>query len=135
LDALICDDRKLCNRLLAAGLAGFDLARDTAISTPDVSQDASSLLLMRKRQRVPDRSSPSACAASASVAMVVSVSSFVARVQRKLEWADQARRTARASIAFPQGLRLLFSPAAEVRHSSRDTKKAGCRRPSLALRA
>jgi hypothetical protein len=38
--------------------------------------------------------------------------------------ADQARGTAKASIAFPQRLRLLFSPAAK-RHSSREVKKAG----------
>jgi len=56
------------------------------------------------------------------------------RVQRNLEWADQARGPARASIAFPQRLRLLFSPAAKWRHSSR-YKKAGYRRPPLALRA
>jgi hypothetical protein len=66
---------------------------------------------MRKRQRMPDQSGPSPCAASVAAAMVISVSSFMARVQRNLEWADQARWTARTSIAFPQRLRLLFSPA------------------------
>jgi hypothetical protein len=81
----------------------------------------------------PTKSRP--CAEVISEAMVVSVSSFMARDQRNLEWADQARGTAIASIAFPQRLRLLFSPAAEVRHSSREAKKAGCSRPSLALRA
>src|SRR5215207_8514328 len=49
--------------------------------------------------------------------------------------ADQARGAAKASIAFPQRLRLLFSPAAKARHSSREVKKAGSRRPSLTLRA
>jgi hypothetical protein len=67
--------------------------------------------------------------------MVVSVSSFVVRVQRILEWADQARGPANASIAFPQRLRLLFSPAAKGRHSSRKTKKTAYRRPPPALRA
>jgi uncharacterized protein (DUF736 family) len=37
--------------------------------------------------------------------------------------ADQAGGTARASIAFPQRPRRLFSPAAKRRHSSRKTKK------------
>src|SRR3954466_1306019 len=46
-----------------------------------------------------------------------------ARAQRPLEWAHQARETVRASIAFPQRLRLLFSPAAKWRHSPRKTKK------------
>jgi hypothetical protein len=46
------------------------------------------------------------------------------RRPRCLEWADQARGTARASIAFPQRLRRLLSPAAKGRHSSRD-KQAG----------
>jgi len=68
-------------------------------------------------------------------AMVVSISSFMGGVQRNLEWADQARGPASASIAFPQRLRLLFSPAAKRRHSSRETKKQACRRPALALRA
>jgi hypothetical protein len=55
--------------------------------------------------------------------MVISVSSFTARVPRNLEWADQARGPANASIAFLQRLRRLFSPAAKERHSSRKTKK------------
>jgi len=67
--------------------------------------------------------------------MVVSVSSFIGRAQRNLEWADQARGPANASIAFPQRLRQLFSSAAKWRHSSREDKKAGYRRPPLALRA
>jgi hypothetical protein len=40
-----------------------------------------------------------------------------------------------ASIAFPQRLGQLFSPAAKGRHSSREVKKAGLCRPPLALRA
>jgi hypothetical protein len=45
--------------------------------------------------------------------MVVSINSFTSRVLCNLEWADQARGAARASIAFPQRLRRLFSPAAK----------------------
>jgi hypothetical protein len=63
------------------------------------------------------------CAGEGLAAKVVSVSSFMARVARNLEWADQAQGTAKASIAFPQRLRLLFSRAAKRRHSSRETKK------------
>jgi hypothetical protein len=50
--------------------------------------------------------------------------SVLGRVPRNLEWTDQARGPANASIAFPQRLRRLFSPAAKKRHSSRG-KKAG----------
>jgi uncharacterized protein (DUF736 family) len=60
--------------------------------------------------------------------MVVSISSFCGRVSRSLEWTDQGPRDGCASIAFPQRLGRLFSPAAKRRHSSRD-KKAVCRRP------
>jgi uncharacterized protein (DUF736 family) len=42
---------------------------------------------------------------------------------RNLEWTDQARGPAKASIAFPQRLRPAFFPAAKGRHSSRETKK------------
>jgi uncharacterized protein (DUF736 family) len=49
--------------------------------------------------------------------------------------ADQARGAAKASIAFPQRLRLLLSPAAKAQHSSREVKKAGSRGPPLTLRA
>jgi hypothetical protein len=59
---------------------------------------------------------------SVLAASVVSVNSFMERVQRNLEWADQARGMAKTSIAFPQRLRRLFSPAAKRRHSSRDKK-------------
>jgi hypothetical protein len=67
-------------------------------------------------------------------AMVVSVSSFTSVVQSNLEWVDQARGTARASIAFPQRLRLLFSPAEKGRHSSRK-QKSRLAPSSAALRA
>jgi hypothetical protein len=56
------------------------------------------------------------------------------RVRRNLEWTDQGPSDGYASIAFPQRLGRLFSPAAKRCHSSRD-KKAVCRRPPLALRA
>jgi len=69
------------------------------------------------------------------VAMVVSISSFRARVQRNLEWADQARGTAKASIAFPQRLKPAFFPCREVAAFLAEDKKAGYRRPSLSLRA
>ena len=48
--------------------------------------------------------------------------------------AYQVRGAARASIAFPQRLRLLFSPAAVAAFLAQ-YKKAGYRRPPLALRA
>jgi hypothetical protein len=54
--------------------------------------------------------------------MVISIGLFDGRVPRNLEWTDQARGPAEASIAFPQRLRRLFSPAAKWRHSSRDKK-------------
>ncbi|MGF6431271.1 hypothetical protein [Bradyrhizobium elkanii] len=68
-------------------------------------------------------------------AMVISVSSFMGGVQRNLEWADQARGTARASIAFPQRLRQLFSPAAKGAAFLAEDKKAGLPPSSAALRA
>jgi uncharacterized protein (DUF736 family) len=55
--------------------------------------------------------------------MVIAVSSVMGSRPTHPRLADQARGTARASIAFPQRLRLLFSPAAKRRHSSRKTKK------------
>ncbi len=89
-----------------------------------VGRDAFSSPLMRRCQRVLDRYSRSPCAASVAAAWwSPSVRSGARPTQ--LEWADQARGTARASIAFPQRLRLLFSPAAGGRHSSREDKKAG----------
>jgi len=68
-------------------------------------------------------------------AMVVSISSFMGGVQRNLEWADQARGTARASIAFPQRLRQLFSPAAKEAAFLAESKKVGLPPSSAALRA
>jgi hypothetical protein len=56
--------------------------------------------------------------------------SVYGRVPRNLESTDQGPRGGYASIAFPQRLGQLFSPAAKGRHSSRD-KKAVCRRPPL----
>jgi len=52
------------------------------------------------------------CAEAIPAAMVVSVSSFMVRVQRNLEWLIRPEGRPKASIAFPQRLRLLFSPAA-----------------------
>ena len=57
------------------------------------------------------------------IAHDISRSSLMCRVLCNLEWSDQARGTASASIAFPQQLLRLFSPAAKRRHSSRKTKK------------
>jgi hypothetical protein len=59
-----------------------------------------------------------------TVAKVVFVSSFMARVPRNLEWADQARGTAKASIAFPQWLRLLFFPCRQEGAFLAEDKKA-----------
>ncbi|WP_229160200.1 hypothetical protein, partial [Bradyrhizobium brasilense] len=56
--------------------------------------------------------------------MVVFVSSFMARVQRNLEWADQARGTAKASIAFPQRLKPAFFPCREVGGIPRGRQKS-----------
>src|SRR5882672_969167 len=83
--------------------------------------DARTQVLMRSAVRCP-------CASTMAAVMVVSISSFCGRVPRSLEWTDQGPRDGCASIAFPQRLGRLFSPAAKRRHSSRD-KKAVCRRP------
>src|SRR5882757_4969376 len=61
---------------------------------------------------------------------VVFVGLLIGASPRNLEWTDQARGPAKASIAFPQRLRRFFSPATKRRHSSRD-KKAVCPRPPL----
>jgi uncharacterized protein (DUF736 family) len=52
-----------------------------------------------------------------------SPSSVYGRVPRNLEWTDQGPRDGCASIAFPQRLGRLFSPAAKRRHSARKAKK------------
>jgi uncharacterized protein (DUF736 family) len=57
-----------------------------------------------------------------SAVMVVSIGLFDGRARRNLEWTDQGPRDGYASIAFPQRLGRLLSPAAKGRHSSR-TKK------------
>ena len=67
--------------------------------------------------------------------MVVSVSSFMARVQRNLEWADQARGPAKGLDRLPATAPPAFFPCRKGRHSSREVKKASSRRPPLTLRA
>jgi hypothetical protein len=65
---------------------------------------------------------PGPSASMLAVVMVVSISPFTGAYPRNLEWTEQGPRGGYASIAFPQRLRRLFSPAANGRHSSRDKK-------------
>jgi len=78
--------------------------------------DARAQVLMRSAM-------PGPCASRMSGSHVVSIDLFDGRVPRNLEWTDQGPSDGKASIAFPQRLGRLFSPAAKRRHSSR-TKKA-----------
>jgi hypothetical protein len=69
-----------------------------------------------------------------AMVMVVSINFVHGRLPTQPRMDGSGPRAGNASIAYPQRLRRLFSPAAKGRHSSRD-KKAVCRRPPLALRA
>jgi hypothetical protein len=73
---------------------------------------------------------PCPCAGSVAAVMVVSISPFMGALLTQPRMDGSGPRDGCASIAFPQRLRRLFSPAAKWRHSSRG-KKAGYRRPSL----
>ena len=91
---------------------------------PLIRFDATWWPLLRVRPKLSIHTAPRSCAGEGPAARVVSVSSFMARVPRNLEWTDQVRGTAKASIDFPQRLLLLFSPAANRRHSSPNTKSS-----------
>jgi hypothetical protein len=114
----------------SAGRVAFDPARQNAKAFACVCPDALSWPLMRISQHVRDRSS---CVLVLrryrQTWLSPSVRSWLASSATSNGLIRPEGRP-KASIAFPQRLRLLFSPAAK-RHSSREVKKAGLRRPPL----
>jgi hypothetical protein len=68
--------------------------------------DAQAQVLMRSAM-------PGLCASMLAAVMVVSIGLFDRRARRNLGWTDQGPRDGCASIAFPQRLGRLFSPAAK----------------------